>query len=136
MSSKPTPPFNVAADKVVNLIEWKIKSRLLLNAELSAKEKLLTYLIDTPLSTVAGVGIMLKGIFNKKSRAGISVDKKHPTLLGLYTTGAAATQMMKLADKFIFNSKRKAKIYDLCQRGFEQSEDVRAKPVMQRLKAL
>lgn len=134
--SKPSASFNVASDKVVNLIEWKIKSRLLLNAELSKKEKLLTWFVDTPASTVAGTAMMIKGLFNKKSRKGIFVDKKHPTLLGVYTDGAAATQMMKLADRFIFSSKRKAKVYDLCQRCFEQAEDVRSKPVMQRLKAL
>ena len=134
--TKPNTDFNVASDKVVNLIEWKIKSRILLNGELSAKEKLLTYVVDTPLSAFAGTAMMIKGLFNKKSRAGILLDKKHPTLLGIYTDGAAATKMMKLADKFIFSSKRKAKMYDICQRGFEQAEDVRSKPVAQRLKAL
>ena len=134
--TKPSNSFNVAADKVVNLIDWKIKSRLLFNREFSAKDKLLSYLIDTPVSSAAGVGMMIKGLFNKKSRAGIYVDKKHPTVMGVYTDGAAATRMMKLADKFIFNSRRKAKFHDLCQRAFEQAEDVRTNPVMQRLKPL
>ena len=134
--SKPSNSFNVAADKVVNLMEWKIKSRLLFNREFSAKDKFLSYLIDTPLSSAAGVGMMIKGLFNKKSRAGVYIDKKHPTLMGVYTSGAAATGMMKLADKFIFSAKRRAKFQDLCQRAFEQSEDVRSNPVMQRLKVL
>lgn len=134
--TKPNNNFNVASEKVVNLIDWKIRSRLLLNGELSAKDKLLMYTVDTPLSAIAGTVMMVKGLFNKKSRAGILIDKKHPTLLGIYTDGAAATKMMKLADKFIFSSKRKAKMYDICERGFEQAEDVRGKPVAQRLKAL
>jgi len=128
--------FNVSADKVVNVAEWKLKSRAILNKEFSAREKLATYLIDTPVSTVIGVGLVIKGVFNKKSRAGISVDTQRKSAFGLYTTGAKASDMMGAVEHYIFSKKRKEKIYALSQRGFEQCEDARSKPVIQRLKPL
>jgi len=135
--SKPSASFNFASDKIVNLVEWKLKSRKLLNKEYSVKDKLLTYLFDTPLCSVAGVGLMIKGAFNKKARAGLYVDKKRHGFFGIYTTGAAVADMMKIADRFILSEKRREKMYDVAQRGFDQSEDVRNKPVVaRRLKPL
>jgi hypothetical protein len=134
MASQFNTSFNVATDKVVRMKEWRQKTKALYKEELSVGEKLFMNLIDKPMSLIGGLVIGAKGVFNKKSKInGAYFDAEH---FSLYASGAYLQQTISAAESFLLNKKYQEKINGLAAKGFEQSEDVSAKPIMQRLKPL
>jgi len=128
---------NLPADKVVRLKEWKQNTKALYKAELSTGEKLFMNVVDKPLSVVAGFAIGIKSRFNKKSKIeGNYFDPQGSFGSLLYVSGTAAQQTLEAAQGFMLNKKYQDKINSLSAKGFEQSEDVSSKPIMQRLKPI
>lgn len=134
MASQFSTSFNLASDKVVQLKEFRQKTKALYKAELSVGEKLFLNLIDKPVSAVAGAVIGLKGAFDKKSKiSGAYFDDEH---FSIYMSGAYMQQAMNNVQGFMLNKKFQEKINGLAAKAFEQSEDHSDKPIMQRLKPL
>lgn len=135
MSKPLSNSFNLEAGKIVANKEWRQKTKVLYRAELSATEKAHLYLVDRPLSAVAGVAMGVRDIFNKKGSKGAYLNTEP---FGLYVSGAFLNDLMSDSwlQPLMLDKKFQAKINALAAKAFEQCEDVSQKPIMKSLKPL
>ena len=125
--------FNLAADKVVAMKEWRQKTNALYKAELTTGEKIFLNAVDRPLSVLFGLGLAAKNMFNSKSSTGTYLDEK---TFSLYVSGAALNDIIQQGQPLVVNRKFQDKIDDIATRAFDASADVSQQPIMKKLKPL
>ncbi len=125
--------FNPEASQIVSMKEWKQKTFALYKSELTIAEKLYLNCIDKPLSATFGLFSGIKAAMQGEKREGVFFD---PVERRIYASGACLKSIVKDMEAIHFRPKFQAKINGLATKGFEQCEDQRGKPVMQRLQAL
>lgn len=133
MSKQISQSFNIAADKVVSLKEWRQKTNAHYNETLTTSEKVFLNLVDKPLSVAAGLAFGLKAALSGNGMKGAYFDT---ATSATYVNGAYITALANDYKRTALNQKFQNKINSLAVKAFDECEDYSQSSLMQRLKPL